>query len=202
MKFSKLNRNLAQRVWDIAGITIIQLLAAFSEKLTSVQHTAKQYHEGKGTPCIHACIHHDEEDSTSRPSVSQEVINKMVDKKGIVDLSCIFEKEELDLVKSLLELILCISLCSCKDFQDLTPKKQKSLHHFTKQGRGTRSDISMGRPPLPKKLTRPSSAHQHRSPSPLKDVRQSSCWVKENPHLTTTLDRFVEIRKRVFSNVI
>jgi hypothetical protein len=198
MKFSKLNRNLAQRVWDIAGITIIQLLAAFSEKLTSVQHTAKQYHEGKGTPCIH----HDEEDSTSRPSVSQEVINKMVDKKGIVDLSCIFEKEELDLVKSLLELILCISLCSCKDFQDLTPKKQNSLHHITKQGRGTRSDTSMGRPPLPKKLTMPSSAHQHRSPSPLKGVRQSSCWVKENPHLTTTLDRFVEIRKRVFSNVI
>jgi hypothetical protein len=73
MKFSKLNRNLAQRVWDIAGITIIQLLAAFSEKLTSVQHTAKQYHEGKGTPCIH----HDEEDSTSRSSVSQEVINKI-----------------------------------------------------------------------------------------------------------------------------
>jgi hypothetical protein len=66
----------------------------------------------------------------------------MVDKKGIVDLSCIFEKEELDLVKSLLELILCISLCSCKDFQDLTPKKQKSLHHFTKQGRGTRSEPS------------------------------------------------------------
>ena len=143
---------------------------------------AKMYHEGKGTPCIQ----HTGETSTK---FSQESIDKMVDKKGLVDLTVIIEKEELDLVKCLLELVLCISLCSCKDFPDLMPKKQKSPHHISKQGRAARSDSSLGRPPLPKKLVRPSSAHQQRSTSPVKEIRQS--WVKENPHLTYTLERLV-----------
>ncbi|CAG2184553.1 unnamed protein product [Mytilus edulis] len=175
LKLSKLNRSLAQRVWDTAGTTIVRLLGTFSDKLINVLHIAKQCKDNKGTVCI-------------EHSDNQEAISKMVDKKGLVDLSCIVDSEELDLIKSLLELLLCISLCSCKDFPDLTPKKNKSPHHMTSQGRSTRSDSSLGRPPLPKKLTRPSSAHHHRSLSPVKDVTRQS-WVKENPYLTNTIDR-------------
>ncbi|XP_071133369.1 uncharacterized protein [Mytilus edulis] len=175
LKLSKLNRSLAQRVWDTAGTTIVRLLGTFSDKLINVLHIAKQCKDNKGTVCI-------------EHSDNQEAISKMVDKKGLVDLSCIVDSEELDLIKSLLELLLCISLCSCKDFPDLTPKKNKSPHHMTSQGRSTRSDSSLGRPPLPKKLTRPSSAHHHRSLSPVKDVTRQS-WVKDNPYLTNTIDR-------------
>ncbi|CAG2240415.1 unnamed protein product [Mytilus edulis] len=175
LKLSKLNRSLAQRVWDTAGTTIVRLLGTFSDKLINVLHIAKQCKDNKGTVCI-------------EHSDNQEAISKMVDKKGLVDLSCIVDSEELDLIKSLLELLLCISLCSCKDFPDLSPKKNKSPHHMTSQGRSTRSDSSLGRPPLPKKLTRPSSAHHHRSLSPVKDVTRQS-WVKENPYLTNTIDR-------------
>lgn len=120
-------------------------------------------------------------------SPSQEAINKMVDRKGLVDLMCIFEQEELDLIKSLLELLLCIVLCSCKEFPDLTTKKQKSPHHISNQGYATRSDSAIGKPPLPRKFMRPSSAHHPRPTSPVKVTKQT--WVKENPHLTNTLDR-------------
>lgn len=144
-KYGKINRALVQMVWDSFGNCMFELLSFFSRKLRNILELALQAREGK-----HLCSEHEAKSAGGL---------KVLDRLGFADLYAVFEEREVDLIVILLELVLVMSLCSCKSFSDFFPTSAKSNKKSSTAN--SKSDIStqgsLTRPGSPLK-SRPTSA--------------------------------------------
>ncbi|XP_062618912.1 uncharacterized protein LOC134280511 [Saccostrea cucullata] len=144
-KYGKINRALVQMVWDSFGECLFELLTFFSRKLRNILDLALQARSGKKL-----CSEHEAKSASGL---------KVLDRLGFADLYAVFEEKEVDLVVILLELVLVISLCSCKGFSDLFPVSSKSKKRSSPVGSksDTATHSGYGRPGSPVK-SRPTSA--------------------------------------------
>ncbi|XP_061187480.1 uncharacterized protein LOC133195609 [Saccostrea echinata] len=146
-KYGKINRALVQMVWDSFGECMFELLTFFSRKLRNILDLALQARGGKNL-----CSEHEAKSASGL---------KVLDRLGFADLYAVFEEKEVDLVVILLELVLVMSLCSCKGFSDLFPtsskSKKKSSPVSSKSVSSTQGGYYNSRPGSPLK-SRPTSA--------------------------------------------
>ena len=113
-------------------------------------------------------------------------VHNPIDWKQSNSLHEVFEPQEVILIKSLLELVLCSSLCTCVAFPDILPKLDENT---TKRNSKSQN-----------KLKSSSSSHVadhkccHNVESRLKSQSDSGkgfaddekLWVRDNPHLTSS----------------
>ena len=104
--------------------------------------------------------------------------------RSSVFLDSVFEPQEVGLISSMLDLLLCVSVCTCTAFPEILPHKQELQSKSTKLKSSSSSQILSD--------SKSSSAeHRLKSQSDIgssMNAEGDKLWVKENPHLTNIRD--------------
>lgn len=165
MKLSKVNRSLTQMVWDCSGNSVVAILSQFSKRLKMLMHVSEMLKSTKTT-------------SRSPPQTGLEqtisgqrlLAETAISTNGAINIDLIFKQQEITLIKSMLNFLLCVSLCTCKKFMDLLPKEEiisssSSTESVNIQGKQTRSQSAIGFNNNASKPPRPASAKSSQRPS-------------------------------------
>ncbi|XP_060067713.1 uncharacterized protein LOC132547922 [Ylistrum balloti] len=140
VKLSKLNRVLTHFIWDIAGRLVSVVMAQFSSQLRRLLVLADLLYDPKMR------MKQDISGTVVKKGTNQRLlVERAILRNGTVDLSRMFVSAEIQLIKVCLDFLLCMSLCTCKEF----PNLQK---HETPPGSGNNRNNSNkgttnGRPP-------------------------------------------------------
>ncbi|XP_021344816.1 uncharacterized protein LOC110444781 [Mizuhopecten yessoensis] len=155
LKLSKLNRVLTHFIWDIAGRLVSAVMAQFSSQLRRLLVLADLLYDTKMR------MKQDISGSVVKKGTSQRLlVERAILRNGTVDLSKMFVSAEIHLIKVCLDFLLCMSLCTCREFPNLqkheTPpgsdsNRINSNNKATTNGRPPSGVLSNGRPPSSKK---------------------------------------------------
>ncbi|KAH3725429.1 hypothetical protein DPMN_051262, partial [Dreissena polymorpha] len=110
--------------------------------------------------------------------------------RAFCSLETIFEPQEVTLITSLLELILCSSLCTCMAFPEILPKLQekssKKKHKSpNKLKSSSTSQVTFVSPDKSSQEVECRLKSQSDSGKVFEDSAEEKIWVKDNPHLTS-----------------
>ncbi|XP_069129573.1 uncharacterized protein [Argopecten irradians] len=150
LKLSKLNKVLTHFIWDIAGRLIAVVMAQFSSQLRRLLVLADLLYDPKMR------MKQDISGTVVKKGTNQRLlVERAILRNGTVDLSQMFVRAEIELIKVCLDFFLCISLCTCKEFPNLqkhaTPpgsdNNRNNSNKGTTNGRPPSSKSVNGRPP-------------------------------------------------------
>ena len=101
-------------------------------------------------------------------------------RKSPVSLNSVFEVQEISLILSMLELLLCAAICTCTAFPEILPSKQEKQPKPTKLKSSSSPQFQYD---SKSSSTETSLKSQSDSNNSMHDDGDRF-WVKENPHLT------------------
>lgn len=101
-------------MWDIAGRLVTVVFSQFSCQLRRLLVLADLLYDPKMR------MKDDISGSVVKKGTTQRLlVERAILRNGTVDMSKMFQPEEVQLIRDCLEFLLCVSLCTCKEFPDL-----------------------------------------------------------------------------------